>query len=117
MFLQFKMFSAWGRLLIISILIIGLRTDRNFLQAQEEIGPGKPERSKALLFRNETRLLHSDAIGQDFEIHISFPVDYFINDTSIYPVLYCTDASSITVPTGRAPSENTPRRCAWSGGR
>lgn len=93
MFVQFKLFSAVGRLLIISILIIGLRTDRNFLHAQEEMGQGKPEQSKALLFRTETRLLHSDAIGQDFEIHISFPVDYFINDTSIYPVLYCTDAN------------------------
>ena len=93
MFLQFKLFSAWGRLLIVSILIIGLRTDRNFLQAQEEMVTVKPERPKALLFRNETRLLHSDAIGQDFEIHISFPVDYFRNDTSIYPVLYCTDAN------------------------
>jgi predicted alpha/beta superfamily hydrolase len=93
MFLQFKLFSAWGRLLIVSILIIGLRTDRNFLQAQEEMVTVKPERSKALLFRTESRLLHSDVIGQDFEIHISFPVDYFRNDTSIYPVLYCTDAN------------------------
>ncbi|MEJ2538346.1 MAG: alpha/beta hydrolase-fold protein, partial [Calditrichia bacterium] len=69
-------------MLIISILIIGLRTDRNFLQAQEEMVTVKPERPKALLFRNETRLLHSDAIGQDFEIHISFPVDYFRTPTA-----------------------------------
>src|SRR3972149_481480 len=49
--------------------------------------------SKSLLFRTETKVLHSNIIGEDFEIYISFPVDYFQNDTTFYPVLYCTDGN------------------------
>jgi predicted alpha/beta superfamily hydrolase len=90
---QFKSLSVVGSLLLISGLFLWLSGEGNNLQAQPGLDLVKLGQSKALLFRTETRLLHSDAIGQDFEIHISFPVDYFSTDTSIYPVLYCTDAN------------------------
>ena len=51
------------------------------------------DKSKSLLFRTETKHLYSNTIGDDFEIYISFPVDYFLNDTTVYPVLYCTDGN------------------------
>lgn len=49
--------------------------------------------TNSLLFRTETKVLHSKMIGEDFEIYISFPVDYFRNDTTFYPVLYSTDGN------------------------
>jgi predicted alpha/beta superfamily hydrolase len=49
--------------------------------------------SKSLLFRTETRLIHSNIVDEDFEIYISFPADYFQNDTTYYPVLYSTDGN------------------------
>ena len=51
------------------------------------------EQSKALLYRTETKLLHSIIVGDDFEIYISLPVDYYRSDTTYYPVLYSTDAN------------------------
>ena len=50
------------------------------------------DNSKSLLFRTETKLIHSNIVGEDFVIHISFPVNYFLDDTTLYPILYCTDA-------------------------
>ncbi len=64
-------------------IIAALLITNSFLQGQ----------SKSLLSRTETKILHSNIIDQDFEIYISFPVDYFQNDTSFYPVLYCTDGN------------------------
>jgi predicted alpha/beta superfamily hydrolase len=49
--------------------------------------------SRALLSRTETQLIHSNIVGEDFEIFISLPVDYFQNDTATYAVLYCTDGN------------------------
>jgi predicted alpha/beta superfamily hydrolase len=49
--------------------------------------------SKTLLFRTETKIFHSYINNRDFEIYISFPVDYFQNDTIFYPALYCTDGN------------------------
>ena len=49
--------------------------------------------SRSLLFRTETKVIHSNIVGEDFEIYISFPVDYFQNDTILYPVLYSTDGN------------------------
>jgi hypothetical protein len=49
--------------------------------------------SKSLLFRTETKILHSNILGEDLEIYISFPADYFQNDSISYPVLYCADAN------------------------
>ena len=49
--------------------------------------------SKSLLFRTETQVVHSNIVGKDFEIYISFPADYFQNDTTNYAVLYCTDGN------------------------
>ena len=51
------------------------------------------DQSKSLLFRSETKILHSNIMSEDFEIYISFPVDYFQNDSIFYPVLYCTDGN------------------------
>jgi hypothetical protein len=67
-----------------NMVIIGvLLLVNSFLQGQ----------SKSLLSRTETKILHSNIIDQDFEIYISFPVNYFQNDISFYPVLYCTDGN------------------------
>jgi predicted alpha/beta superfamily hydrolase len=49
--------------------------------------------SKSLLSRTETKVIHSNIVGADFEIYISFPVDYFQNDTTNYAVLYSTDGN------------------------
>ena len=49
--------------------------------------------SKSLLSRTDTQVIHSDITGEDFEIYISFPVDYFQNDTTHYAVLYSTDGN------------------------
>jgi predicted alpha/beta superfamily hydrolase len=51
------------------------------------------DKSNSLLFRTETKHIHSKTIDDDFEIYISFPVDYFLDDTTVYPVLYCTDGN------------------------
>jgi predicted alpha/beta superfamily hydrolase len=51
------------------------------------------DQSDALLYRRETKVLHSDIVGVDFEIHISLPVDYYRSDTTYYPVLFSTDAN------------------------
>ena len=51
------------------------------------------DQSKSLLFRTETKFLHSSTNGRDYEIYISLPVDYFQSDTTFYPVLYCTDGN------------------------
>jgi len=51
------------------------------------------DQSKSLLFRTETKYLHSNTNGRDYEIYISLPVDYFQNETTFYPVLYCTDGN------------------------
>ena len=48
------------------------------------------DQSKSLLFRTETKILHSNIMIEDCEVYISFPVDYFQNDSTLYPVLYCT---------------------------
>lgn len=53
------------------------------------------EQSKGLLYRTETKDLHSDIVGVDFVIHISLPVDYYRSDTTYYPVLFSTDADRV----------------------
>ena len=42
------------------------------------------------LERTEIRTLNSDIIGQDFELWISVPRDYHVNDT-VYPVIFLLD--------------------------
>lgn len=54
-------------------------------------------KSNSLLFRTETKHIHSNTIDDDFEIYISFPADYFLDDTTVYPVLYCMDGRYINV--------------------
>ncbi|MEN8227551.1 MAG: alpha/beta hydrolase-fold protein [Bacteroidota bacterium] len=44
-----------------------------------------------ILERTEIRTLHSDIIGQDFELWISVPKSYSANDTIVYPVMYLLD--------------------------
>lgn len=51
---------------------------------------GQPQ---SLLYRTETKVIHSDIVGEDFEIYISLPVDYYRSDTTYYPVLYSPDAN------------------------
>jgi predicted alpha/beta superfamily hydrolase len=51
------------------------------------------EQSKSLLHRTEIKEIHSKIINDDFEIHISLPVDYYRSDTTHYPVLFSTDAN------------------------
>jgi predicted alpha/beta superfamily hydrolase len=38
-------------------------------------------------------VIHSNIVGEDFEIYISFPINYFQNDTTTYAVLYSTDGN------------------------
>jgi predicted alpha/beta superfamily hydrolase len=45
------------------------------------------------LISTEKRVLRSEIVEQDFEIYISLPYLYSINDTTTYPVLYCLDAN------------------------
>jgi predicted alpha/beta superfamily hydrolase len=77
-FIKVSTIQSWY-ILIICLLI----TTISFSQDQ----------SKSLLFRTETKILHSNINGRDYEIYISFPVDYYQNDTTSYPVLYCTDGN------------------------
>jgi predicted alpha/beta superfamily hydrolase len=64
----------------------------SFSQDKDESAISKQRNLESLSFRTEIHILHSEIIEEDFEIHISFPVDYLRSDTT-YPVLFCTDAN------------------------
>lgn len=77
-----------------NIVILGERIIRIFIICSISlINSFLYGQSKSLLFRTETQVIHSNIVGEDFEIYISFPADYFQNDTTYYPVLYSTDGN------------------------
>ena len=52
--------------------------------------PADKDFPSVTLEHTEIRTLHSDIIGQDFELLISLPRSYFVKDT-VYPVIYLLD--------------------------
>jgi predicted alpha/beta superfamily hydrolase len=65
---------------------------QSYSQENDESAESNHKNLEPLLFRTETKILHSDLINENFEINISLPVDYLRSDTT-YPVLFCTDAN------------------------
>lgn len=72
-----------------SLLIALLLLSQNLVMAQLEKFPAKIP--KICLERAELRILHSEIIGQDYELFVSLPISYNQNNFS-YPVIIGLDA-------------------------
>jgi len=78
-----------NKIFIFGVCIIALLQVRNSTVCQSF--PSNEEFPEIVLERTEVRTLHSDYVGQDFELFISLPRSYTTNDTS-YPVIYILDS-------------------------
>jgi predicted alpha/beta superfamily hydrolase len=74
---------------IIGVFIITLFQFPNLLLCQSF--PSIEEFPEVILERTELRILHSDYVGQDFELSISLPRSYKNTDTG-YPVIFVLDS-------------------------
>lgn len=68
------------------VFIISISSSQSFSQT-EQLVDNYPE---LILERTEVRTLHSNIIGQDYEILISLPKSYSIQDT-VFPVIFLLD--------------------------
>ena len=77
---------------LLLITIIFLLFSASCMKNSETSTSSNQKFNEVTLFGTEKRSLHSNIVGEDFEINITFPYSYHKSDAA-YPVLYCLDAN------------------------
>ena len=76
--------------LILSIIFLLLSA--SCIEGTEKPNLSDQKQNEVGLFGTEKRVIHSNIVGVDYEIYISFPYSYHKSGDT-YPVLYCLDAN------------------------
>ena len=78
-----------NKIFIIGVFVFALLLVHNIMLCQSF--PLNEEFPEIILEGTEVRTLHSDYVGQDFELFISLPRSYKATDTT-YPVIFILDS-------------------------
>ena len=77
---------------LILLVVFGTWFEVSAQEAEVIVLP-PPKYQEVTIPNTELRTIRSQNVGQEFNIYIQMPSNYFADSTTIYPVLYVTDAN------------------------
>ena len=76
-----------------TLLMVSMTGSHGIAQEERVVGLSAPKHPAVTIPNTELRTVHSQIVNQQFSISIQLPPNYFTDSTTIYPVIYVTDAN------------------------